>query len=163
MVNVRAMSDASPDKKPQGSKKARATAARLAAVQAVYQMIANDQAAASVISEFRLHRIGKPVDGQEMVTPDGVLFESIVRGAYDRWNELEGMIGAAFAKSGKSAPSEPLLLAVLMCGSWELMANLDIDAPLIMSEYLNVTHAFYDQGESKLVNAVLDSVKKAVR
>lgn len=159
---VPAMTNA-PQKKPEGSKKARAAAARLAGVQAVYQMLANDQSAESVISEYKLHRIGNTLDGAEMVTPDGVLFQLVVQGVYDRMNALEDMIAAALQKSGKSKPAEPLLMAILLCGSFELLANLDVDAPLILSDYLNVTHAFYDQGESKLVNAILDSVKTAIR
>ena len=157
------MSEVSSNKKPQGSKKARASAARLAAVQAVYQMIANDQTAASVISEFQLHRIGKPVDGVDMVTPDDVLFQAIVQGTYDRWNDLEAMIESALAKSGKPVTTESLLLAVLMCGAWELLAHAEADTALIIAEYLNVAHAFYDQGEAKLIHAILDQVKAAIR
>jgi N utilization substance protein B len=150
--------------KPQGSKKARAASARLAAVQAVYQILANDQSAESVISEYKLQkRLGAPLDGVEMVTPDGVLFQDVVKGVYDRMNALEDMIAAALQKAGKGKPSEPLLMAILLCGAFEILNHLDIDAPLILSDYLNVTHAFYEQGESKLVNAVLDSIKTAVR
>ncbi len=151
------------NQKPKGSPKARATAARLAAVQAVYQIITNDQPASSVISEYRLHRFNQPVDEVEMVTPDGTLFQDIVSGTYDRWNELESILSAALEKSGKSLPSEPLLRGIMLCGAWELLSNHDADGPLIVAEYLDVTHAFYDQGESRLVNAVLDSVLKSVR
>ena len=161
---VRAMNDTKTSrKKPQGSKIARATAARLAAVQAVYQMLANNQSAQSVISEYRLHRLGQAVDGVEMVTPDGVLFLKVVEGVYDRLNTREEMLGAAFQKSNKTRPSEPLLMAVLLCGAYELLMNTEVDAPVILSDYLNVTHAFYETGESKLVNALLDAIKKAVR
>lgn len=157
------MNDTKKSEKPQGSKIARSSAARLAAVQAVYQMLGNNQSAQSVISEYRLHRLGEKVDGVEMVTPDGILFQTIVEGVYDRMNTLEDMIVAALQKNGKSKPSEPLLMSILLCGTFELLMNLDVDAPVILSDYLNVTHAFYEQGESKLVNALLDAIKKAVR
>jgi N utilization substance protein B len=157
------MTSASQSRKPQGSKKARASAARLAAVQAVYQILANEQSSASVISEYKLHRLGKPVDGEEMVTPDGVLFQTVVDGVYQRMNMLDEMIESAMKPAKKSKPSEPLLMAILLCGAFELLGNLDADAPVIVSDYLNVTHAFYEQGESKLVNAVLDSIRKTVR
>lgn len=150
-------------KKPQGSKIARASAARLAAVQAVYQILTNDQSAQSVISEYRLHRLGEAVDGMEMVTPDGILFQKIVEGVYDQMNMLEEMLVAALQKNGKTKPSEPLLMAVLLSGAFELLMNTEVDAPVIVSDYLNVTHAFYETGESKLVNALLDAIKKAVR
>lgn len=157
------MNDTQKSKKPQGSKIARASAARLAAVQAVYQVLTNNQSAQSVISEYRLHRLGETVDGVEMVTPDGILFQSVVEGVYERMNALEDMIVAALQKNQKSKPSEPLLMAILLCGAYELLNNLDVDAPVILSDYLNVTHAFYEKGESKLVNALLDAIKTAVR
>ncbi|MGZ9097730.1 MAG: transcription antitermination protein NusB [Micavibrio sp.] len=157
------MTDASKQQKPQGSKIARSSAARLAAVQAVYQILSNQQSADSVIAEYRLHRLGQPVEGAAMVTPDGDLFQTIVSGVYERMNALEDMIAAALQKNGKSKPSEPLLMAVLLCGAYELLDNRAVDAPIILSDYLNVTHAFYEQGESRLVNAVLDAIKAVIR
>ena len=157
------MKDGEKQQKTKGSKIARSSAARLAAVQAVYQTIANNQSASSVISEYRLHRLGAPVDGEEMITPDGILFETVVKGVYERMNALEDMIVAALQKNNKSKPSEPLLMAILLCGAFELLDNRDVDAPVILSDYLNVTHAFYDQGESRLVNAILDAIKTAIR
>ncbi len=160
---VRAMSNTGKSKQPQGSKIARASAARLAAAQAVYQIMTNDQDAETVINEYRLYRLGKPVDDVEMVTPDGVLFQAIVAGVYDRMNLLMGMIADATAKGGKTTPAEPLLLAIMLCGAWELLTNQDVDAPLVLSDYLNVTHAFYEQGEAKFVNGVLEAVKNTTR
>lgn len=155
------MTTSAKDQKPKGSKKARSTSARLAAVQAVYQIISNQQSAASVVSEYKLHRFGEILDEAEMVTPDGVLFQAVVEGVYDRMNALEEIVAAGLKKDIRQV--EPLLLSILLCGAYELLANLDVDAPVILSDYLNVTHAFYEQGESRLVNAVLDSVKNAVR
>lgn len=157
------MSESVQPKKPQGSKIARASAARLAAAQAVYQIITNEQSADAVVNEYRLYRLGKPVDDVEMVTPDGVLFEMIVKGVYERLNLLEDMIADAAGKGGKKKPAEPLLLSIMLCGAFELLVNLDVDAPVIVADYLNVTHAFYEQGEAKFMNGVLDAVKLAVR
>jgi N utilization substance protein B len=78
-------------------------------------------------------------------------------------NALEDMIIAALQKSNKTKPSEPLLMAILLCGAFELLDNQEVDAPVILSDYLNVTHAFYEQGESRLVNAILDSIKAVIR
>lgn len=157
------MSESAQPKKPQGSKIARASAARLAAAQAVYQIITNEQTADAVVNEYRLYRLGKPVDDVEMVTPDGVLFEMIVKGVYERLNLLEEMIADAAGKGGKKKPSEPLLLSIMLCGAFELLASPEVDAPVILSDYINVTHAFYEQGETKFVNGVLDAIKKATR
>lgn len=140
------------------SKTARLSAARLASVQAVYQMMANQQKAESVIEDFRTRRFGKPVDGHAMVAPDEDLFAAIVAGVEDKSKELE----AAIMKPDQQVPAEPLLRAILLCGTWEL-AQTKTDAPLVIAEYLNVTHAFFDKGESKLINGVLDRVAREVR
>ncbi len=159
----------SQSNKNKGSKIARQTAARLAAVQAVYQMKANDQSAKSVISEFKAHRMGVPLEEQEMVLPDGILFEGIVDGVSDRQSDIKEVIDTLLSEQNKSKSSasldsmEPLLGSVLLCGAFELLAHHDIDAPIIISDYLEVTHAFYEGGESKLVNGILDNVSKTVR
>jgi len=148
-------------KAQKSSKKARSSAARLAAVQAVYQMLTNDQVASVVTEEFLSRRLGKPVDGIDMVVPDGTLFKSVVNGVETRKDDLIGLIKGA-QKEGKSI-SEPLLNAILLCGAYELLAHHDTDTPLVIAEYLHVTQAFYDQGESKLVNGILDHIGKSVR
>lgn len=149
-----------------GSAVARASAARLAAVQAVYQMGLNDQKAGDVIAEFKLYRLGKTVDGEDMVLPDGVLFENIMRGL-DQWRaEAENLVDKALAKrnaDGKVSKIEPLLRAIMLCGAYEMIGHGLTDAPIIISDYVNVARAFYEGGEPGLVNAVLDAVNKAVR
>ncbi len=152
-----------------GSRIARLSAARLAAVQALYQMKSTGQSADSIIGEFKAYRLGTPVDEQDMVLPDGTLFEQIVTGAASREEDLRGIIETSMGaqKAGKSAESggfvEPLLDSILLCGAYELLAHHDTDAPVIISDYLEVTHAFYEGGESRLINGVLDNVRKTVR
>lgn len=146
-----------------GSPIARLTAARLAAVQAVYQMGLNEQTAAEVIGEYKLHRLGKPVDGEAMVLADGVLFEDIVRGLSHRTDDARSLLNNALGKRGEGKGVEPLLHAILLCGTYEVMAHGQYDAPVIISDYVNVAKSFYDDGAPQLVNAVLDAVNKAVR
>lgn len=146
------------------SKKARATAARLAAVQAIYQQIENDQSAASVVGEYMDHRFGRPVDGEEMIVPDGALFRMIVKGVEERRDDLSHVIATNMKRPEAHMKGvDPLLQAIFLCGGYELLAHHEIDGPIIISDYLHVTHAFYDQGESKLVNAILDRLQKAFR
>lgn len=155
--------------KPEGSQKARRSAARLAAVQGVYQIIAADQSARAVVEDFRVHPPGEWGEGERMVTPDPELMTAIIGGVEQRRADLEQLVSGAQKRSTGTAdapipaPSEPLLLSVMLCGAYELLAHHEIDAPLVISEYLNVTHAFFDQGESKLVHAVLDKINKGVR
>ena len=159
----RIMSTEASSKKSEGSPKARASAARLAAVQAVYQIMTNDQSARAVIDEFRLHRFGQTVDGQDMVVPDGMMFTTIVNGVYDRLNEMESHIANASGRPVTDKPKEPLLHAIMLCGAYEMADSPDVDGPVIISDYLDVTHAFYEQGEARLVNGVLDKLFKALR
>lgn len=157
------------EKPGKGSRIARIKAARMSAVQAVYQMAETGQGAESVIGEYKLHRLGKPVDGHDMVMPDGVLFEKIVAGVKERETDIDGLIDTArgasnSAKSSESAAFiEPLIRSIVQCGGYELLAHTDTDAPLIISDYLDITHAFYEGGEARLVNGLLDAIRHAVR
>lgn len=144
--------------KQQGSRKARNTAARLAAVQALYQMRGNDQTASSVVREYIDFRLGEKIEGEAMVSPDKELFSALVTGVDNRRADLESMIEAA---AGRKV--EALLNCILLCGAYELLAHSEIDAPLIISDYLHVTDAFYDQSEKKLVNAILDKLANNLR
>lgn len=151
--------------KIESSQNSRNSAARLAAVQALYQIKTNAEPVALVIEEYRQHRLGKVLDDVETVPPDSLLFERILKGVVQHSDTIHEMLTAALNKDGqqKAVPVEPLLNSILSCGAYELMSHQDIDAPILIDDYLNITHAFYDQGEHKLVNAVLDRVKGMTR
>ncbi len=155
------MTQPNPQTKKTGSQKARNSAARLMAVQTVYQMHKNEQDAESAIKEYLEHRAGIDADGDEMVTPDHDHYSVVVRGISEHMAQLNEMIKQNRGKEIQS--NEPLLHAIFLCGALELMVLQSIDAPIIISEYVHVTHAFYEQGEAKLVNALLDSIRKTVR
>ena len=137
------------------------------------------RSADAVIGEYLEHRTGVDIDGDEMVTPDQEHFASVVRGVEEHIVQLGDMVvqnrgqkkaPAQEPDEGKETPQEapvskiePLLQAIFLCGAFELMTLQAIDAPVIISDYLHVTHAFYDGGEAKLVNALLDSIRKTVR
>lgn len=145
------------------SPKAKNLSARLAAVQGVYQSIHNNQPLPSVFEEYlALHKY-PPVDEgvEKMVQPDGVLLKQVLHGIQERREDLESMIKASLTNKDKEL--ESLLKSILLCGAWELLANQEVDAPIIINDYLNVTHSFYEQGEVSLVNAVLDSMAKTLR
>lgn len=152
--------------KKTGSAKARNSAARLLAVQAVYQMHKNEQKSDEVIREYLEHRTGVDIDGDEMVSPDIDHFSNVVRGVEENIAQLSEMVALNRGKKPEeviTAKSEPLLQAILLCGSFELMALQSIDFPVIISDYLHVAHAFYDEGEAKLVNGLLDSIRQTTR
>jgi len=151
----------SPAKQKTGSKIARNSAARLLAVQAVYQMQKNNQAAKDVVKEYLEHRLGVDDEGDQMVSPNAEHFSKVVQGVEEHQEQLLEMVAANRTKSDPA--KEPLLNAHFLCGAYELMMCGDIDYPVILSDYVHVTQAFYENSESKLVNAVLDSIRKTVR
>ena len=153
------MTDSPLRKASKSSKKARLTAARLCAVQAVYQALQLKVSPATLLEEYIQHRAGMNVDGEEMVRPDGVLFTDILQGVTERWADLQQLITPRL----KSATVEPLLTAILVCAAYELLAHPETDAPIIISDYLHVTHSFFEGSESKLVNGVLDALAKELR
>ena len=159
---------AAPKPKPivkmtEGSAKARRSAARLAAVQVLYQMRQNDQNARTVLREFFDHRIGYEIDGDVLVPADRELLSEIVNGVEARREELEGIAAEAGAPAHNFSRLDLLLQCILLTGTWELLSNSDVDTGIIINDYLNVTEAFYEKGEKGLMNAMLDKVASAVR
>ena len=142
-----------------GSKKARSTSARLFSVQAVYQALQNNQKPVDLIAEYLQHHIGMDLEDGEMVSPDQVLFKSILAGVTSRAEELSELLKARLP----TQDIDLLLKSILLCGLYELIGHPDIDAPIIISDYINVTHGFYAGSEPKLVNGVLDAVAKENR
>lgn len=149
-------------KKTEGSVKARKTAARLAAVQVLYQMRLNNQDADSAVREYIDHRSGFNIDGDVLVPADPDLLTDIVKGLRDRWSDVDSMVSAALA-AGKKSEVETLMECILFAGAYELLAHGKVDTGIIIHDYLNVASSFYDGAEPKLVNAVLDRIAKTVR
>lgn len=149
-------------KKPKGSAIARKSAARLAAVQVLYQMRANHQDAKEALHEFIADRIGKAIDDEMLVPADTDMLRDIVLGVEKRWTDIDGIIAKALEEGGRDKV-EPLLECILRAGVFELLEHGSIDTGIIINDYLNVTTSFYDGAERKLVNAILDRVGKTVR
>ncbi len=154
--------------KSKGSKKARSSAARLAAVQTVYQMRTSNQSALEAARVFLDHYAGMSIEGERLLEPDTELYSKIVQGVENRLDDLQTLLIQSMKNSDedidsyKKRPIEPLLEAILLCGIFELMAHKEIDTPIIISDYLNVTHAFYEKSELGLVNALLDRLARVL-
>ncbi len=142
-----------------GSKKARSTSARLFSVQAVYQSLQNNQRPIGLVEEYLQHNVGMDLEDGEMVTPDETLFKSIMAGVTTRSGDLETLLNARLP----SPDIELLLKSILLCGIYEIVGHPDIDAPIIIADYINVAHGFYAGSEPKLVNGILDAVAKENR
>lgn len=150
-------------KKQKPSAKARRSAARLAAVQALYQVALIGTDVETVVGEFVRHRFGQELDGEQFVEPDPTLFAEIVRGTVIRTREVDEMIQGALDRNWSLDRLEPLLKVVLRAGAWELLANHEVAPKIVISEYVDVTHAFFGGKEPSMVNAVLDRLARALR
>lgn len=153
-----------PAQEHKPSQKAKSLSARLYAAQAVYQILKNGDNAQAVLEQYLKRAPDMEIDGEKIVEPDGALLKKILRGVEERAKDLESILEANLQK-GKEHKSklDPLLQAISLCASYELLTHQNIDSPIIINDYLNVTHAFYDQGEVNLMNGLLDSVAKVIR
>lgn len=141
--------------------------ARLAAVQALYQSYQTDKSAQQITEEFVQKYLPMVIDGEELAMPDGAMFIKIVKGVMERKVELQTILDANRNNKNDDdlgeKPFEHILNSILLSGTFELLVHDHIDAPIIINDYLNVTHAFYDKREVGLVNGILDSVKNIFR
>jgi N utilization substance protein B len=150
-------------KRPRGSAKARRTAARLAAVQALYQMTLTRRPAAEIVAEFAEFRIGHEVDGAAFVPADLTLLTAIVRGADAARADIDRALTEAIQPPLERTRLEILLQAILTAAGWELLNNRELPAPIIIAEYVSVTSAFYGGQEPGLINGILDRVARTAR
>ncbi len=141
------------------SKKAKLTSARLTAVQAIYQMAMSDMTEREAYEDYVTRRMGKEVEGDNYVPADTELFSKILDGVSKNRDSIRDMVLGAL----NGQKPEPLLQSIMFCGVYELMHHHHIDVPVIINDYVNVTHGFYDQSEANLVNAVLDRQAKNLR
>lgn len=146
-----------------GSAKARRKAARLAAVQALYQIDLTKAPVETVVGEFVNHRIGQEIDDVAYVSADPQLFADIVRGTSARREEVDGLLSSALDPRFPLERLETLLRAILRAGGYELFGHVDTPPRILISEYVDVARAFFAGREPGMVNAVLDNVARVLR
>jgi len=142
--------------------KARA-AARLAAVQALYQYEMEETRLPQLLDEFHMHRLGAEIEDDQYAQADVRFFDDLVKGAIARRDEIDGLLAEKLATGWKIERLDRTMLQILRAGAYELMARADVPTGTAISEYLDVAHAFFDDREAKFVNGMLDAVAKAVR
>src|ERR1051325_2598380 len=145
------------------SKPAERSAARLAAVQALYQMDVSGKGVIDALAEFEAFWIGREVEGIEFKPSDTEFFRNILSGVVDNQRAIDQTIDKALAQGWPLARIEAVLRAILRAGGFELMFRKDVPARVVITEYVDVTHSFYGDDEPGLVNAVLDAVAREVR
>lgn len=141
----------------------RRRAARVAAVQALYQMALNGGTAEDIVAEFVAFRLREDdsIPGAA-ADADIELFTDLVRGAAAGAESFDRLIETALDKDRKIKRLEILMQSILRAGVYELSARDDIDTALTISEYVAVADAFFNEREPALVNAVLDRVARTL-
>ncbi len=155
---------AEPAGKRKDDRKAnRRGAARLAAVQALYQMDVAAKGLNEIFAEFESHWIGREVEGSQYLPAEAAFFRDVVGGVVDAQRRIDPLVDAALAKGWPLKRIEALLRAVLRAGAYELDKRRDIPARVIISEYVDVANAFLDREETGMANAVLDDLARQFR
>ena len=155
MTQTAAAPPATDERRHRGGR--RRSAARLAAVQALYQLELNPAAEAEdVVREFQRHRLGREIDGDHYGEPDIALFEDVVRGVAGDLDRLDETVSVVLSEEWPLLRLEAVLRAILRAGAYELLHRPDVPPRVAISEYTDIAHAFFSGKEPGLANGVLD-------
>ncbi|MBX9876129.1 MAG: transcription antitermination factor NusB [Beijerinckiaceae bacterium] len=141
----------------------RRQAARMAAVQAIFQWQEGEHAPAEIIDQFLKVRTGEQGEGGMRRDADRPLFKDVVAGAVAHKEELEQTLTGALAQDWTWERVDRLVRAILLAGAYELIHRKDVPSKVAINEYVEIANAFYDQGEQNFVNSVLDRVARQSR
>jgi len=144
------------------------SAARLAAVQALYQQHMEGTAVVRLLDEFHQHRLGRTIDDDdfddaEYADAEVPFFDDVVRGVDARKDEIDTLVADKLAAGWSIARLDKTMLQVLRAGTYELIARVDVPAAVTINEYVEVAKAFFDDGQAKFVNGILDAVARDAR
>jgi N utilization substance protein B len=145
------------------SKREMRSSARLAAVQALYEMEISGKSVVESVAEFEAHWMGREVDDVAFKPAEEGFFRDLVGGVVQDQLLIDRTIDAALQTGWPLRRVEAVLRAILRAGCYELLRRRDVPAKVVISEYVDVTHAFYEGEEPGLVNAVLDVIARDLR
>jgi N utilization substance protein B len=139
------------------------SAARLAAVQALYQQEMEGTPVARLLKEFHDHRLGATIEDEQYHEAERDFFDDIVTGVEARRRDIDEAMSAKLAEGWTLERLDRPMRAILRAGTYELIARPDVPVGSVISEYVDVAHAFYDKREAGFVNGLLDAIAKEVR
>jgi N utilization substance protein B len=139
------------------------SAARLAAVQALYQKEMENTPLPLLLTEFHNHRLGATIEDVTYAEAEVSFFDDVVSGVDKRRDEIDERIAARLSKGWSLERLDRPMRQILRAGAYELIARIDVPTGTVISEYVDVAKAFYDKRESGFVNGLLDAVAKDVR
>lgn len=137
-------------------------AARLAAVQALYQMDVGRQSLEETLAQFHAVHLEREIEGEQYLPADADFFRQIVRGVIDRQLDIDPAVEAALSADWPVSRIDATLRAILRAACFELMKKPDIPAPVVISEYVDIAKAFYADEVPGMVNAVLDALVRRI-
>ena len=144
-----------------GAKGLSRSRARLAAVQALYQMDLAETDLAAVIEEFKGYRLGEDDDSEPAADPEH--FARVLKGVVRRQRDVDPMIDSQLAEGWRLHRVDSILRAILRAASFELLELSDVPPRVVISEYIDVAHAFFAGDEPRVVNGVLDQLARKLR
>jgi N utilization substance protein B len=139
------------------------SAARLAAVQALYQHEMEGTPVPRLLKEFHDHRLGAVIEDAEYHAAERDFFDDLVTGVEARRDEIDQAISGRLAEGWSLERLDRPMRAILRAGAYELLARADVPVGSVISEYVDVAHAFYDKRESGFVNGLLDAIAREAR
>ncbi len=151
------------DKKASPKKANRRGAARLAAVQALYQMEIAGAGINDIFAEFESHWLGNEVEGDTYLPAEAAFFRDVVSGVVRDQTKLDPIIDEELQKGWPLVRIDAIIRAVMRAGAYELGHRKDVPGRVVVSEYVDVANAFVDRSETGMVNAVLDQIARRFR
>ncbi len=139
------------------------SAARLAAVQALYQMDMESIGLARLLDEFHSHRLGEEIEDAKIAHAEVSFFDDVVSGVDARRAEIDALIETNLGEQWKISRLDKTMLQILRAGTYEILARADVPTGSVINEYMDVAHAFFDAKDAKFVNGLLDAVAKDKR
>jgi N utilization substance protein B len=148
---------------PSSARASSRSAARLAAVQALYQMDMTGIDLTQVIAEFETHRLGQEIEGSQYHEAEPDFFRDLVTGVVREQLQIDPLIDKQLAEGWRLTRVDSILRAILRAGAYEILVRGDVPARVVISEYVDIAHAFFGDEEPKVVNGILDRLGHKTR
>ena len=137
--------------------------ARLAAVQALYQMEVSSTGVENVIREFTEHRFDRDLEDMTLAQADEAFFADLVRGVVQHQKAIDGAVVKRLATGWKLERLDATVRAILRAGAYELSKRADVPTEVVIDEYVELAKSFFEGPEPGFVNGALDAVAQDVR
>jgi N utilization substance protein B len=139
------------------------SASRLAAVQALYQMDMTAIDLNQVIAEFQTHRLGQEIEGCQYHEAEAAFFRDLVEGVVREQLRIDPLVDQHLAEGWRLNRIDSILRAILRAGAYEILLRDDVPPRVVISEYVDLAHAFFEGEEPKVVNGILDKLARQAR